>query len=407
MAETFSGQEAATGRRPGRGSNQVGVRAYNERLVLSLVRRHGALPKADVARLTGLSAQTVSVIMRSLERDGLLVRDEPVRGRVGQPSIPMRLAANGAFSLGLKVGRRSADLVMMDFCGAVRGELHQTYPWPEPDGILRFVRTGTETLSAPLSARERERITGIGLAVPFELWNWAEEMGAPEGAMDAWRHVDLARELGALGPYPVFIENDATAACGAELVFGRGAAYPDFIYFFIGSFIGGGVVLHNALYAGRTGNAGAVGSMPVPGPDGKPIQLIDAASLFVLERKLKARGVDPSRLWLSPDDWNDFGEPLDEWIATTAHYLAHAIVAACSVIDFSAAIVDGGLPPAVRERIVAATRAGIEKFDLQGIAAPAIVEGSIGSAARAVGGASLPLFNRYLLDLNVLFKDAG
>ena len=72
------------------GSNQVRVRAYNERLVLSLVRMHGEMSKADITRASGLSAQTVSVIMRSLEKDGLLLRGEPIRGRVGQPSVPMR-----------------------------------------------------------------------------------------------------------------------------------------------------------------------------------------------------------------------------------------------------------------------------------------------------------------------------
>ncbi len=78
-----------------RGTNQSGMRAHNERLVLSLVRSHGALAKSDIARITGLSAQTVSVIMRELEQDGLLARGEPVRGRVGQPSVPMHLAADG------------------------------------------------------------------------------------------------------------------------------------------------------------------------------------------------------------------------------------------------------------------------------------------------------------------------
>lgn len=32
------------------GSNQVRVRAYNERLVLSLVRMHGEMSKADITR---------------------------------------------------------------------------------------------------------------------------------------------------------------------------------------------------------------------------------------------------------------------------------------------------------------------------------------------------------------------
>ena len=63
-----------------RGSNQSGMRDRNERLVLTILRREGALPKSTIARLTGLSAQTVSVIMRSLERDGLL-RYHRVAGR--------------------------------------------------------------------------------------------------------------------------------------------------------------------------------------------------------------------------------------------------------------------------------------------------------------------------------------
>ncbi|MFN6005862.1 MAG: MarR family transcriptional regulator, partial [Paracoccaceae bacterium] len=83
-----------------RGTNQSGMRDHNERLVLSLVRQQGALAKSDIARMTGLSAQTVSVIMRGLEEEGLLERGEPVRGKVGQPSIPMSLAAEGAFFFG-------------------------------------------------------------------------------------------------------------------------------------------------------------------------------------------------------------------------------------------------------------------------------------------------------------------
>src|SRR5215218_4725516 len=92
-----------------RGTTQSGVRLYNERLVLSLIRLHGQLPKAEIAKLTGLSAQTVSVIVRQLEADGLLKRRTPQRGKVGQPLVPFELDANGAFSIGLKVGRRSGD----------------------------------------------------------------------------------------------------------------------------------------------------------------------------------------------------------------------------------------------------------------------------------------------------------
>ncbi|MGI9507202.1 MAG: MarR family transcriptional regulator, partial [Geminicoccaceae bacterium] len=145
-----------------RGSNQASLRAYNERLVLSLVRRHGGLAKADIARSTGLSAQTVSVIMRGLEKDKLLVRGAPVKGRVGQPSVPMYLAPDGAFSIGLKIGRRSADLALMNFVGEIRQQIHQAYPYPMPDPILDFVDKGRKELLASLPNDSLERVAGLG-----------------------------------------------------------------------------------------------------------------------------------------------------------------------------------------------------------------------------------------------------
>ncbi|QND49432.1 ROK family transcriptional regulator [Rhizobium lusitanum] len=390
---------------PSGGANQVRVRAHNERLVLSLVRRHGALSKADIARRSGLSAQTVSVIMRALEKDGLLSRGEPVRGRVGQPSIPMRLNPDAVLSFGVKIGRRSADLVLMDFVGQIRMQLHQIYPYPLPQDILSFVTSGIQELEARLSKEERLRLAGLGIAAPFELWNWAEEVGAPDGAMDVWRGVDLQAEIATRVPYPVYLQNDATSACGAELVFGVGPHYPDFVYFFIGSFLGGGIVLNSSIFVGRTGTAGALGPLPVRGRNGETQQLLEIASIFVLENLLRDHGFDPQPLWYSADNWIDFGEPLEIWIQETARALAQAIVAAASVIDFSAAVIDGGFPDWVRERIVRATIKAVAELDLQGVVMPEIIEGAVGPQARAIGGASLPIFARYLIDQNILFKE--
>ncbi len=387
------------------GANQVRVRAYNERLILSLVRLHGSLSKADIARLSGLSAQTASVIMRSLEREGMILRGDKVRGKVGQPSVPMQLNPDAVYSFGVKIGRRSADLVLMDFVGNIRLHLHETFPYPLPDRIMAFITDGMATIEAKLGHGQQSRIAGVGIAAPFELWNWAGEVGAPNGAMEVWRHFDLQSEVAAKVPYPVFLQNDATSACGAELVFGKGSSYQDFVYFFVGSFIGGGIVLNSAIYSGRTGTAGAVGPLPVLGKNGEPRQLLEIASIFVLERVLRDRGIDPQPLWYSADQWIDFGEPLTAWIESSAKGLAQAIVAAASIIDFGAAIIDGGFPGWVRERLVRATIAEAKRLDLQGVVMPDIIEGSVGSQARAIGGASLPIFARYLTDQNVLFKD--
>lgn len=387
------------------GSNQVRVRAYNERLVLSLVRLHGAMSKADITRRSGLSAQTVSVIMRSLEKDGLLLRGEPIRGKVGQPSVPMRLNPDAVYSFGVKIGRRSADLVLMDFVGQIRLQYHVTYAYPLPDKILQIITSGIERLEAQLSEAERGRIAGVGIAAPFELWNWAEEVGAPADAMEAWRDFDLHAEISGRIRHATYLQNDATSACGAELVFGVGPSYPDFVYFYIGSFIGGGIVLNSAIFSGRTGTAGAVAPLPVRGRDGQTRQLLEVASIFVFENLLLEAGIDPQPLWYSADDWVDFGEPMTRWVDDTADALAQAIVAAASIIDFGAAVIDGGFPPWVRKRIVERTIEAVRRLDLQGVITPDIIEGKVGSQARAIGGASLPIFAKYLTDPSVLFKE--
>jgi predicted NBD/HSP70 family sugar kinase len=379
-----------------RGTNQSGMRAYNERLVLSLVRAHGALSKTDIARLTGLSAQTVSVIMRQLEADGLLLKGEPVRGKIGQPSVPMTLHPEGAFFLGLKIGRRSAELVLLDFLGRQRAMLHNAYAYPTPSATIEFAADGIERLCAGLSPKQRSRIAGLGIAVPFLLWNWEDASGAPKGAMDAWKTVDIRAEIAARCPFDVYLQNDATSACGAELIFGNSAEFRDFLYFYVGAFIGGGVVLDRRVYAGSSGNAGAIGPMPVPGPDGAMRQLLDVASITVLEAALKARGEKTDRLWALPEEWWDIGEELDRWIDNAAAGLAHAILAASSVIDFEAAIIEGWMPLSVRARMVEAVRSKLARLDSEGLTLPVVREGTVGHHARAMGGAGLPLADRFL-----------
>lgn len=388
-----------------RGTNQSGMRAYNERLVLSLVRRHGALAKAEIARMTGLSAQTVSVIMRALELDGLLRKGKPQRGKVGQPSIPMSLAPDGAYFLGLKVGRRSADMVLIDFLGRVIASRRETFAHPLPDRMIAFATRSVVSLRAELAPDHANRIGGIGIAIPFLLWDWAPAIDAPQAEMDAWRGADLRAEIAAATGLPVYLRNDASAACGAELVFGEVPAARDFLYFYVGYFIGGGVVLNGSLYTGLSGNAGALGSMPVPGPDGQSRQLIDFASLSVLERALRTRGLPSGTIWDSSEIWAIPADLLDAWIEEAAQALAHAILSASSVIDFQQVLIDGWLPPAIKTRLVADCAARLTQMNHAGLTLPQVSAGQVGPNARALGAASIPLAEAFLVDQHALWKD--
>lgn len=388
-----------------RGTNQSGMRDHNERLVLSLVRRHGALPKSDIARMTGLSAQTVSVIMRGLEEEGLLERGEPLRGKVGQPSIPMSLAAEGAFFFGLKVGRRSADLVLTDFRGRLRAARRKVYRYPTPDAVVRFVSEAAPALAGELSPALRERVMGMGVAMPFQLWNWVSVLGVPQQEMDAWRSRDLGAELQAVVRLPVYVQNDATSACGAELIFGTGERPKDFLYFYFGTFIGGGLVMNGQLFLGRTGNAAAVGSIQVPAPGGGTRRLIDLASMSVLAEAMEAAGEGSDHLWSQHDRWEVSDGVLSSWLDQAAGALAHATLAAAALLEVQAVLIDGWMPVAVRAELVRRTEAALLELDLAGIDVPVIREGTVGADARAVGAAAIPLSQRYLIDQNAAVRE--
>ncbi|WP_189639427.1 ROK family transcriptional regulator [Paramylibacter ulvae] len=382
------------------GVNQSGVRDHNERLILSMLKHRGPMPGADIARRSGLSPQTASIILRKLEKDGILRRGDPLRGKVGKPSIPMELNPEGVFAIGLKIGRRSADLTLIDFSGQVRQQIHTTYDYALPDAIFGFLKSGLAKILDNCTAKQRGRICGIGIGTPFELWKWHDLVGDAANRFKSWRDVDFAAEVSAFTDLPVFVLNDATAACHAEHLYGRGIKYRDYAYFYIGSFVGGGVVLNGTVFEGNQGNAGALGSMRTTGPLGESQQLIDTASLHLLEARLVEAGVDPTVLWHKPQDWSTLTNYVEPWIGETAQELSKATLSICSVLDFEAIIIDGAFPSDVRDELVARVKRYIVNQDVRGLIAPNVEPGSVGENARAIGAATGPIFRQFLLNTN-------
>ncbi len=376
------------------GLNQSGGRAHNERLILSTIQRSGALAGTAIAKQTGLSAQTASNILRKLESEGFLQRGQPQRGRVGKPSVPMTINPDGAVSFGLKIGRRSADLMVMNLAGDVLAETQKTYRYPMPGELFAYLADSMNALTEGLTPYQRSRLCGIGIAAPSEIWSWTEAIGAPED-FTIWRDIDVHAEIARISDLPLFMENDGTAACRAEHVFGRGRQFVDYAYFFVGSFIGGGIVLDSRVVVGGQKNAGAFGSLRVPGPDGNTVPLIDAASLYLLEAAIAADGLDTSALWRLPQDWAAFERHIGPWIDTTARALAHAIRAIGSVLDFEAALIGGAMPEDVRNRLVARTASALADLDTRGLNPPTPEAASLGANARAVGAACGPIYAQY------------
>jgi len=387
------------------GLSQKGVRDHNERLLLSLLQRHGPMPGSDLSKLAELSPPTVSTILRRLVGEGILERGDPQRGKVGKPSIPMRLAPNGVFSFGLKIGRRSANLVLIDLTGTLREDRQLTYSAPVPTDIFDFLEDGVRSITGAMPPNHVARICGLGVAAPFEMWNWpdpaADPAQDPSDAFAPWEMVDLRGEAQRRSGLPVSLLNDATAACQAEHTYGRGKEFHDYAYFFIGAFIGGGIVLNNAVFEGRQGNAGALGSLRSIGPHGESRQLVDMASIHKLEQRLREVDLDPQQLWSDADSWHALSRYVDPWLGQTAQELAKAALSTCSVIDFEAILIDGAFPASVRDDLVSRVRRYVVTQDTRGLIQPRIESGSIGGKARAIGAATRPIGAQFMMQASL------
>ena len=233
--------ESATAQAPPllrpRGSNHVGMRQFNERVVLQAIRQNGSLPKADLARLTGLTAQTLGLITARLEHDGLLIRNARVRGRIGQPSVPLALNPDGAYAIGVNIGRRSADWLLVDFVGQVRARKSIAYAFPDDRTLLPALGRNLKALRVGMGT-QAARLVGVGVAAPFQIGGWQRMLGLSNEQSTTWNLIDLCSEVQRMTNLPVSFAKDTSAACVAELVAGCGRELKGFLYLFIDTFVG-------------------------------------------------------------------------------------------------------------------------------------------------------------------------
>jgi len=389
-----------------RGSNIVAVGAYNERLVLSILRSKGALSKVELTLETGLSKQTLTDVIGRLESNGLLLRGEPIRGRIGQPQVPFALNPEGAYSIGFKIGRKSYELVLADFSGHILKWITRHIDYPMPDDMTAFVRSGLGAIRSEFPASTLDKCVGMGVAMPNELWRWGKEFDAPEEQIEQWRGYDVQKGLEAAAGMPVLIWNDVASACNGELIFGKGAVSSDFLYVYIGTFIGGGVVLNGKIVRGARANAGAIGSMLVAdrkdGGEGR--QLLSVASIINLVHNLMAAGRDASNIWNVEDEWTQIYDLVLPWVEQVSSHLAVACISAAAITDVPQVVIDGSMPEHVRDLIVKSTEAHIRRLPTTGLAPFKVLPGTLGYSARVIGAASLPMQARYAQDLEALLK---
>jgi predicted NBD/HSP70 family sugar kinase len=396
----------------GKGSNSVQVRHYNERVVLDAIRRSGQASKADIARHAHLTPPAIAGIVDALIDAGLVEQLGKRFGQKGQPSTMLGLAADGAFSIGIHIGRRTFDAVCIDFTGNIRDSESHEYDFPLPDVVRRignkFVKRAREMLG-----KKASRLVGFGISAPYFLSGWEQELGVDPEVSAKWREVDLTNFFTELGDIELVVENDASAAAAAELVFGAGTRYKDFVYLSINTMIGGGLILDGVLQTGPNGNTAAYGPLPVSPSQlssvtsvGSTELLLRRASVYILMNHLNKNGVKIKRVRELEPLPQEAKKLLEEWQDDCADAVAQAIISTISIIDVEAIVIDGLLPRAILQDTVARIQSCYSEIAPSGVVAPAIVCGTRGPQASAIGAAILPIYSLFSPDSGVLTKKA-
>lgn len=381
------------------------MRQFNERIVLQAIRLHGALPKAELARVTQLSKQTVSIIVERLLDEGLLIKQDKIRGGIGQPSIPLGLNPQGAYSIGVQVGRRSLEVLVANFCGHIVKHHITHYDFPEPKDVMHKVEQSISTLKNEMSD-QWSRVVGIGLAAPLGLHQWTNVIGHQAAtALAKWEGYDLKAEIEKISQLNVVFARDTVAACTAELLMGHGQVMPSFLYVYMGTFVGGGLVIQGKLLTGDRGNAGAIGSIPINDAQTfKIAQLLEVASGWQLEQALKQGGQDPQQALKNDITAPQFDAWTKPWLEKASNALAMTSTTATALLDLDAVVIDGSLADSLLDKLVLQIQEALQKYDHAGIRSPMVVRGEMGAHARALGGALLPMHTQFFPDKDIFLK---
>ena len=397
-----------------RGNKSIQLRRFNERRVLQALRRMGAASKADLARCAGLTNAAVGDIVSSLEDQGLIYLGEKRHdGGRGQPATIIRLNGTGVYSIGVRLDRSAIETVLIDFDGNLMFRTLYDRLLPEPKQTLEIVKKDIDNILDLLKKDKQKRLSGIGLAIPFNLESWLTELNLPSDRFSSWKDFNFAAEVENVMNIPVYSENDGTAAAIAELFYGAGREIDNFLYLYLGPGLGGGLVLNGEIVRGDSGNAADVGLMPVapstlpsaPHPKGVFDIMLNRASINTLIRHLQYAGtsietkVDLERV-ISEEP-----APVSEWLDDCTMSLTYLIWSARSLLDVPTVILGSDISGYLIEALKNRLEVSLADSAPESRTPPNILIGSFGTDAGAVGAASLPIFYSFSPSKDILINE--
>lgn len=399
------------------GTNSKYAKAYNHRIVMETIRLHAPISRAEIARRTSLTAQTISNIVAELI-DENLVREAGKRqqGR-GAPSITLGMNPEAAYSIGLDLDRDHLTGVLVDLSGTVRQRIQHQLSFPSPEKSVEIMVDTIHNL-VDEEGLSVDDVTGIGVGLPGPIGivtEGAETTTVNPEAFPGWEKVPIIEMLQDHVSRPIFLENNASAAAVGERWYGVGREVSTFFYLLFGVGLGGGIMIDGHPYEGHTGNAGELGYVPTvqrdPSLDGnspsdRPMHLGEHYHLPDLYKRLQEEGFDVNRP-------KDLGHAFEEespiilsWIDNLTEKLAPVLVFVEYLIDPTVIVFAGRLPSPLIEELIARLNDELPSLRVGGrTEVPELRHASAGVDVAARGAAILPIYDLFAPAPDLMFKD--
>jgi predicted NBD/HSP70 family sugar kinase len=251
------------------GTNLPKVGQYNRAVVLDQIQLADGTSRVEIAEHTGLTPQTVSGIVRRLIDENIVREDGARSSSGGKPRTVLRINADAGRAVGLHFDPVELTCVVVDLLGRplVKARRRPTPADVDPAKVTAAMAGLVDEVLVEAGV-DRSAVLGVGLAAPGPIDQARGEVISPP-QLAGWTRVPLKQMVADAVGLPVTLDNDATAAAIGERWAGAGRGVANFAYFFLGTGVGGGLVLGHQVYRGGSMNAAEFGhtSVAADGPE--------------------------------------------------------------------------------------------------------------------------------------------
>lgn len=374
------------------GSQSSLHRANLERVVRA-VRMAGSLTQAEIARTTGLSAATVSNIVREL-KDGGTVEVTPTSSG-GRRARSVSLSGDAGIVVGVDFGHTHLRVAVGNLAHQVLAEDAEPLDVDaSAEEGLRRAESLVRTLITKAGIDPR-KIIGVGLGVPGPIDVESGVLGST-AILPGWAGTNPRDDLAARLGVPVHVDNDANLGALGELVWGAGRGATDLAYIKVASGVGAGLVINGKIYRGPGGTAGEIGhitldeSGPVCRCGNRGCLETFTAARYILPLLHSAHGTDltvPRVVELARE-----GDPgCRRVISDVGRYIGSGVANLCNLLNPSRVVLGGDLADS-GELVLAPIRESVSRYAIPSAARRLeVVPGALGGRSEVLGALALVL----------------